>query len=369
MKKGYVITIVCLLLALCVLGGLIYFDLFQKDKTDEQPIDMTLFAQAMQDIENSKALGTHLRILIDPDGKPELFRYDKALAFTVEILKQNKAALLHTSLETEYITHTGYYELYYDNGWKPELTDGKPVMIVEKTTHHYENMDLVEAVFAPAGPDTHPTTAQLDAAKGIIEKRLVANNITDYEASIDETSGEISLRFPWTDTSNAGIQDILSKLTMKGMLQFYEGKGTFTSDGEEIPPIDGKLILDGSDVKTAEAAMNADANTASNSPYVVSLKLTDAGKTKFANATQKLLGSTISIWLDRGENWAEEYGQPRYAMLSAPTVESPITDGVAVITGFVKYEDAKEIADLINSDSLPFEMYTLLVSVTKAKDR
>ena len=45
MKKGYTITIVCLLLVLCILAGLIYFDLFHnRDK--EKSVNLADFAQA-----------------------------------------------------------------------------------------------------------------------------------------------------------------------------------------------------------------------------------------------------------------------------------------------------------------------------------
>lgn len=355
MKKGYAIAIVCLLLALCVLGGLIYFDLFHEQDKGNATANPADFAQAMQDIEDSKTVGSHVWILPDPDGEPQLFRYDKPLTFTPEILKEKKAALLHTTLKTEYVTHEGYYELYYDNGWKPELTDGKPVMYVEETTYHYESMDSAEVVIGPADERIDPTAEQLDAVKTMIEERLAANHITDYEAYVDTANGHVIVRFPWSDET----QDIYSfseDLSRTAMLQFYEGEGTTDEDGYDVPPAANQLILDGNDVEIATAMVNQDAATAT-SPYVIALELNEAGAKKFSAATQKLAGNgKISIWLDRGEKWAERNAQPRYALLSCPTVESHVSDGKAVITGFAYYEDAKEVADLITSGSLPFEI-------------
>ena len=40
----------------------------------------------------------------------------------------------------------------------------------------------VDVVFGPADDNAKPTAEQVDAVKTIIEKRLVAQNITDYEA-------------------------------------------------------------------------------------------------------------------------------------------------------------------------------------------
>lgn len=370
MKKGYTITIVCLLLALCVLAGLIYFDLFHnRDK--EKSVNLADFAQAMQDIEDSKTLGGHLWIQMDSKGEPRLLRYSDTLTYTAEILKEKKAALLHTTLETEYITYKGYYELYNDDGWKVKLTDGKPVMIVEETIYHYDRMDGISVTLRAADKNVAPTKAQLEAAKTVIEQRLIAKNVTVYDISIDTKSGEMHLDFPWTDTSNSAIQGILSELTVKGTLQFYEGEGTVTSGGEAVPPQSDKLILEGTDVLSASVMVNQDPLTSAQSPYVIQLEMTDAGAEKFAIATERLAANQgiISIWLDFGSEWSKEYYKPRYTLLSAPTVESPILNGEAVITGFTAYEDAKEIADLITVGTLPFEVNAAQVSIIASTER
>ena len=371
MKKGYTITIVCLLLALCVLAGLIYFDLFHGKDSEEKPVNLADFAQAMQDIEDSKTLGGHLWILTDSKGEPKLLRYTDTLTYTAEILKEKKAALLHTTLETEYITYTGYYELYYDKGWKLELTDGKPVMLVEETIYHYDRMDAISVTLRAADKNATPTKAQLEAAQTVIEQRLIAKSVTDYSINIDTAAGEIHLWFPWTDTSNSAIQGILSELTVKGTLQFYEGEGTVTSGGEAVPPRSDKLILEGTDVLSATVIVNQDPLTSAQSPYVIQLEMTDAGAEKFAIATERLAANKgiISIWLDFGLEWSKEYYKPRYTLLSAPTVESPILDGKAVITGFTAYEDAKEIADLITVGTLPFEVNAAQVSIIASTER
>ena len=370
MKKGYTITIVCLLLVLCILAGLIYFDLFHnRDK--EKSVNLADFAQAMQDIEDSKTIGGHLWILTDSRGEPKLLRYTDTLTYTAVILKEKKSALLHTTLETEYVTYTGCYELYYDNGWKLELTDGKPVMTVEETIYHYDRMNTIRAILRAADKNVRPTAAQLEAAKAILEQRLLDKKIAAYEIVIDTANGEIHLQFPWMDTSNAGVQEILSELTTSGMVQFYEGNGSVNADGYETPPHADKLILDGTDVISATVAANHDPSSSAQSPYVIQLEMTDAGAEKFAIATERLAANKgiISIWLDFGPEWSKEYYKPRYALLSAPTVENPILDGEAFITGFKEYEDAKEVADLISAGVLPLEMNTAHVSVIASTER
>lgn len=75
---------------------------------------------------------------------------------------------------------------------------------------------------------------------------------------------------------------------------------------------------------------------------------------KFRKVTEKLLGQPLAIYLD--EN-----------MLSAPRVNTPITDGKAVISGSYTFEEAKKLADTINLGALPLkltEKYTQSVGAT-----
>ncbi|MBR2320469.1 MAG: protein translocase subunit SecD [Clostridia bacterium] len=221
----------------------------------------------------------------------------------------------------------------------------------------------VEARFGPADQDVKPTEEQVDAVKAIIEKRLVAQNITDYEAYADKSSGEVIVSFPWA-SKNQTAESLVQDLGKTGMLKFYEGDGTTDDNGYDVPPEESKLVLDGNDVKSATAMVNQDTTTSAQSPYVIALELKSSGADKFAAATKKLAPTgKISIWLDFGEAWAKEKNQPRYTKLSAPTVEDPITGGEAVITGFAEYEDADEVADMINSGALPFSITDKSVNV------
>lgn len=65
--------------------------------------------------------------------------------------------------------------------------------------------------------------------------------------------------------------------------------------------------------------------------YAISLTLSDEGAQKFAEATERLKGKTISIWMDD-------------IMISAPTVNAVITDGKASITGNFTAATASELA-------------------------
>ena len=187
----------------------------------------------------------------------------------------------------------------------------------------------VEAVFSPDKEDVEITSEDMDSAKAIIETRLVNNNITDYEVYTDSFNHQIIVRFPWAaDESDFDAQKAVQELGETAMLTFC---GNQTQDD---------VILKGAaDIKSAQAGVDPENPTV---PLVV-LELTDAGKAKFAAGTQKYLGQQISIWMDD-------------TMISAPTVESVITEGVATITGIGSADEAKDLADKINAGSLPFAL-------------
>ncbi len=185
----------------------------------------------------------------------------------------------------------------------------------------------VEAVFSPDKEDVDITDDDMDAAKAIIETRLVNRNITDYEVYTDDSNHQIIVRFPWAaDESDFDAQAAVQELGETALLTFCRNE-----DKEDV-------ILSGSeDIDRAEAGVDQDGN------YVVYLYFTDTGKTKFASATSELVGQKISIWMDETE-------------IQAPTVESAITDGTAYINGMSGSEEAKALADKINAGSLPFSL-------------
>lgn len=185
----------------------------------------------------------------------------------------------------------------------------------------------VEAVFSPDKEDVDITDDDMDAAKAIIETRLVNRNITDYEVYTDDSNHQIIVRFPWAaDESDFDAQAAVQELGETALLTFCRNE-----DKEDV-------ILSGSeDIDRAEAGVDQDGN------YVVYLYFTDTGKTKFASATSELVGQKISIWMDETE-------------IQAPTVESAITDGTAYINGMSGSEEAKALADKINAGSLPFAL-------------
>ncbi|MBE6779624.1 MAG: protein translocase subunit SecD [Ruminococcaceae bacterium] len=188
----------------------------------------------------------------------------------------------------------------------------------------------VEAVFSPDKEGIKITDDDIDAAKAILETRLVNQNITDYEVYADKNNNQIIVRFPWAaDESDFDAASAVQELGATALLKFCKDE-----DAE-------KVILTGADVQKATPAYQEVAE--GQFQYVVQLELKSSGKTKFAAATKEQLNKTISIWMDD-------------SMISAPTVNSQITDGKAIITGMANAEEAEALADKINAGSLPFAL-------------
>lgn len=183
----------------------------------------------------------------------------------------------------------------------------------------------VAATYTPKDLDGTPTAEQLAKAKTIIETRMDAQNITDREVTVDDAHGSVIVRFPWkSDDTNFDPQAAIKELGETALLTFKDP--------------DGNVVLEGADVKKSYASTSQ-----SDGSFVVNLELTTDGATKFSDATGRLVGKAISIYMDETE-------------ISSPTVETQITDGNAIITGQKSLKEAKALAEKINAGSLPFAM-------------
>ena len=212
----------------------------------------------------------------------------------------------------------------------------------------------VEATFSPDTEGVNATEDQLNSAKAIIELRMVNQNITDYELYVDYNQDHIIVRFPWkNDETTFDPEAAIEELSATAMLTFREGNEYATqetdADGNPVYKTPtgttaDTVILEGSDVKKAEAQMIQDPTTGA-TEYEVGLELSDEGAQKFAEATERLQGQIISIWMDD-------------VMISYPTVNAVISDGKCSITGGFTAAEASDLANKINAGALPFKLVT-----------
>ena len=170
-----------------------------------------------------------------------------------------------------------------------------------------------------------------------------------------------------------GVTDankILEELGKPGSLYFIahkdsEGNENYSYDTatgeyklnktiEEIEA-DGGIVLTGTDVKDAKAAVSQD--DLSNKVNVVSLSFTKEGTKKFAEATKSAYEAgkdSIGIYYDG-------------SFVSVPNVQSEIKDGNAQIDGMASAEEAENLASTIRIGGLKLELTELRSSVVAAQ--
>lgn len=162
-----------------------------------------------------------------------------------------------------------------------------------------------------------------------------------------EGSNRINIEIPGVSDANK----ILEELGKPGALEFLdEDNYSKYASGQEY-----ETVLTGSDVKNASAAID---NSGTVQEYVVQLAFTDEGTKKFADATTANVGKRIYIIYD-GE------------IASAPTVQTAITGGSAVINGMADDEEAEQLAQTIRIGALPLTLEELRsneVGATLGKD-
>lgn len=187
----------------------------------------------------------------------------------------------------------------------------------------------VEAIFEPEGLNRDITGSELDSAREVIETRLDNENISDRNVTVDKTAGYIIVQFPWkSGETDFNPEDAIAELGEMAELTFKDP--------------DGKIMIEGKDVESATPAID---NSGVAQGYVVKLKFNANGAKLFEEATGKLIGKRMSIYMDE-------------VLLSSPTVQTKISGGEAVITNLESYDAAKELSEKINAGALPFSLKT-----------
>lgn len=120
--------------------------------------------------------------------------------------------------------------------------------------------------------------------------------------------------------------------------------------------VNDNLYLDGTDLVEGSAKQDFDPNT--NAP-IVTLQLKDASK--FGDVTTEISekeDSRLVIWMDyqEGDSFEEESAKSEPKYVSAPNVDGPINSSNVMINGNFTVESAQQMADIINSGSLPVHM-------------
>lgn len=188
-----------------------------------------------------------------------------------------------------------------------------------------------------------PTQKELDTAKVIIGKRLDKEGLLDREIAPDINAGRIIVRIPWAaGTTDFNPDKTIEKIGRTALLTFREVDLDKLDEQGNYLPTD-RIILQGTDVVDATPQKNLESGG-----MQVALELSPAGVNKFSEATGRLIGQPIAIFMD------EQF-------ISAPMVQVHITTGNARITLGNKSDaeaiaNAKDLADTIRAGALPFRL-------------
>lgn len=186
------------------------------------------------------------------------------------------------------------------------------------------------------------TENDLESAKSIMETRLVDKNINDYEVYVDKATNAIIMQFPWqSDDTSFDPEQAVNEIGETALLTFREGYETDSETGLPTGQTE-TIVLTGADVESARENY-VQLESGSSPEWIVELNLKDSGKEKFSDATERLKGDKISIWMDD-------------ICISAPTVNEKINSGSCTISGSFDAESAKALANKINGGALPFKL-------------
>lgn len=196
---------------------------------------------------------------------------------------------------------------------------------------------------APEGVE--PTDEQLDTVKGIIDKRLEAKQVSDKNVYVDRVNKRILVEIPYKKGST-GLDpyETMADLGATAMLSFRE------VDEDKIDTETGAYIMTDRIVVQGDEIVKAlaETNPQTSMPYV-RLIFSDQGASKFEEATGRLIGKRIAIYLDN-------------QMINAPIVNQQITgkDNAVIELGSYDREqamqEAKELAAVISAGALPFNI-------------
>ncbi len=189
----------------------------------------------------------------------------------------------------------------------------------------------------------------IESVKNVIERRV---NLFGVSEPVIITSkigvGEkaeyrVIVDMPGVSNTKDAINLIgeTAQLEFRSLYQIVEG----TNAPEDLIDVQGlggfiPTGLSGKELRRAEVVFNNGSKTSADSGPQVSLSFNVEGSKKFAKLTQENLGKPIAIFLDN-------------QIVSAPTVQSVIADGNAVISGSFTVEQANSLAIQLRAGALP----------------
>lgn len=180
----------------------------------------------------------------------------------------------------------------------------------------------------------------LNAIRDVVERRVNSFGLAEPQVAV---SGQdrIIVELP-------GIKNVNDAIDQIGQTPYLDFRIQDTA-AEVKPNQNGQVNLDAmagwkptglSGKQLAKASVDFQTSGGVQNQPVVRLEFNDEGKKLFGQITSAQVGKPVAIFLDK-------------QLISAPTVQTAITDGVAIISGNFTVQDAKKLVTNLNSGALP----------------
>ena len=182
----------------------------------------------------------------------------------------------------------------------------------------------------------------MEQTQAVIEERVNQMGLAEPVVTIE---GEKRIRVELPGAEDA--QEAINSIGTTAQLQFALADGT--------------IVLDGGNVKDAEAVMDNEAAV-----YAVALEFDSKGADLFHDATQTAYSGAVTSAVQGVPNDAIMILLDG-SIISAPSVNEPISGGKCTITGGFSQEEASNLAALIRGGALPLELEEVNSSVQSAK--
>jgi len=222
------------------------------------------------------------------------------------------------------------------------VASGAPALGIPSAKDMRFGIDIKGGISTTLYPDLpegqKPTAEELSAAREVIEKRLDFQGIYDRNITTEQENGRIIVEIPYKPgEKDLNPQKAIDEIGKTALLTFQEvDESKIDAAGNFLPT--GKIIIEGKHVVNAKVATDPTSGQA-----VVDLELNKEGAENFAEATGRLIGKRIAIFMDDN-------------LIVAPVVNEMIPNGRAVISGQRDAKEAGSLADTIRAGALPFRL-------------
>jgi len=209
-------------------------------------------------------------------------------------------------------------------------------------------LDLVGGVQALLEADLPEGTAvdseKMQTATRIVENRVNGLGVT--EALVQQAGDKrIVVELPGIEDPTVAIATIqetgLLEFVAMGFSPLPAGEVIVTDVATSEAPLEGEQVWE--TIMTGDTIENVQVSRDPSGQYVIQFRLNPEGAQIFADYTSEHVGEYLGIVLDK-------------TVISAPTVNEPITEGECVISGAFTVESANNLAVQLRYGSLPIPL-------------